>query len=131
MVVEPVLSRQNLFCICRIIKSHNTENSLTETEKMCKQDTHKWQKLGIEKQLCVGYPHGHDQLSVVRSLVSWNFWPANEHAALQQTVHVHWQHLHCVRKNELRDREALLFNTSHVLGSECWALKHLNDCFFL
>lgn len=44
---------------------------------MCKQHTYNWQKLGIKIELCVGHPHSHDQLSVVGSLVSWNFWSAN------------------------------------------------------
>lgn len=77
MVVQHLPSRQNLFCTCTIVKSQHTEKSFAENEKMCKQHTHNWQKLGIQKQLCVSYPHRHDQLSVVSSLISWNFWSAN------------------------------------------------------
>lgn len=107
------------------VQSQHTEKSFGENEKMCKQHTHNWQKLGIQKQLCVSYPHRHDQLSVVSSLISWNFWSANQHTALQQTVHVHRQHLHCVWKDELKGRESLLLSISHVLGHESWTFKHL------
>lgn len=93
---------------------------------MCHQHTHNWQKLGIEKQLCVSDPHSHDQLPMVGSLISWDFWSADQHTALQQTVHVHWQYLHCIRKDELRGRESLLFNTSHMLENDNWTFKHLN-----
>lgn len=72
---------------------------------MCRQHTYNWQKLGVEEELGVSHSHGHDQLLMVSSLISWNFWSANEHAALEQAVHVHWQHLHRVWKDELRGRK--------------------------
>lgn len=79
---------------------------------MCRQHTYNWQKLGVEEELGVSHSHGHDQLLMVSSLISWNFWSANEHAALEQAVHVHWQHLHRVWKDELRGREDMLFSVS-------------------
>lgn len=71
------------------------------------------QQLRVEEELRVGHAHGQDQLALEGALVHRDVRPAEQHAALQQAVHVHGQHLHGVRQNELERKE--LFQTCLAL----------------
>lgn len=59
------------------------------------------QQLRVEEELRVGHAHGQDQLALEGALVRRDVRPAEQHAAFEQAVHVHGQHLHGVRQDEL------------------------------
>lgn len=67
--------------------------------------TYYGQKLWVKEELRVGHAHGHDQLPLVGPLVCGDLGSAEQHAVLQQAVHVHRQDFHGIRQNQLEERD--------------------------
>ena len=67
--------------------------------------TYYGQKLWVKEELRVGHAHGHDQLPLVGPLIRGDLGSAEQHAVLQQAVHVHWQDFHGIRQNQLEERD--------------------------
>lgn len=63
--------------------------------------SHQWKQSRVEEHVTLGYIHGADQLSQIRTIVQRDVCPRLENVTLQHAVQIHGQQLHALRQNQL------------------------------